>query len=205
MKQQIDNQMQQAILIQTINLDANISQTNSEINENIDIDDFEIVEEVTKSIGKAAYRISGDRHNVGKKINHVMITFALLNDLSTIYYPEKHYTLLIYPGIEKYETLKTILAPLIQELDEIKSGNPNHPQTFVRGLYRPNDITPYIYTLVYHIPEFLNLHSNFGLIGFSCSAVEKKNHQHVVHFFQKTLKDSGGENINKSAIIEIME
>ncbi|RIB28218.1 hypothetical protein C2G38_2028730 [Gigaspora rosea] len=85
------------------------------------------------------------------------------------------------------------------------SGNPNHPQTFVRGLYRPNDITPYIHTLVYHIPEFLNLHSNFGLIGFSCSAVEKKNHQHVVHFFRKTLKDGGGENINKSAIIEIME
>jgi len=59
--------------------------------------------------------------------------------------------------------------------------------------------------LVYHIPEFLNLHSNFGLIGFSCSAVEKKNHQHVVHFFRKTLKDGRGENINKSAIIEIME
>ncbi|CAG8636978.1 6220_t:CDS:1, partial [Cetraspora pellucida] len=56
MKQQIDNQMQQAISIQTINLDANISQTNLEINESINIDDFEIVEEVTKSIGKAAYR-----------------------------------------------------------------------------------------------------------------------------------------------------
>ncbi|CAG8855323.1 43433_t:CDS:2, partial [Gigaspora margarita] len=41
------------------------------------------------------------------------------------------------------------------------SGNPNHPQTFIKGLYRPYDITPYIHTLVYHIPEFLNLHSNF--------------------------------------------
>ncbi|CAG8841242.1 36392_t:CDS:2, partial [Gigaspora margarita] len=151
-KQQIDNQMRQAIPIRTINLDINISQTtNSEINENVDINDPEIVEEVTKSIGKAAYRslrdvlfyiipsliqkgvlqlsnptlhirISGDGRNVGKKVNHVMVTFALLNDLSTIYYSEKHYTLLIYPGIKKYETLKTVLSPLIQELNEIQSG-----------------------------------------------------------------------------------
>src|SRR5260364_115922 len=84
-------------------------------------------------------------------------------------------------------------------------GNPNSPQTFIKGLYRPNDITPYIHTLVYHILEFLNIHSNFGIHGFACSAVEKKNHQHVIYFFRKTLKDGGKENINKSAIIEIMK
>ncbi|CAG8618987.1 9355_t:CDS:1 [Gigaspora margarita] len=36
-----------------------------------------------------------------------------------------------------------------------KSQDNINSSGFVRGLYRPMDITPYIYILVYHVPEFI--------------------------------------------------
>ena len=71
-------------------------------------------------------------------------------------------------------------------------GNPNNPKTFTRGLYLPSQVTPYIHALVYHGWEFLEKHKRWGLKAFSCSAVEKKNHNQVLTFFCKTLKN--GEN-----------
>jgi len=72
-------------------------------------------------------------------------------------------------------------------------------------MYRVQDITPYIHVLVNHVPEFLDIHHNFGLAAFSCSAVEKKNHLQVCQYFQSTLKDGGHENSRKLAILEILE
>lgn len=54
---------------------------------------------------------------------------------------------------------------------------------FVHGLYHPTDITPYIHALVYHVPVFIDIHKNIGLLAFSCCGVEKKNYDHVLHFF----------------------
>ncbi|RHZ61852.1 hypothetical protein Glove_345g94 [Diversispora epigaea] len=74
--------------------------------------------------------------------------------------------------------------------------------------YQASDITPYIHVLVYHIPEMIKIHNHFGLAAFSCSAVEKKNHQQVSHFFKKTTKDGGGGKNGKgrkSAILDILE
>ncbi|RIA94186.1 hypothetical protein C1645_818476 [Glomus cerebriforme] len=67
-------------------------------------------------------RISGDGRNVGRKIKHVMVTMAILNDENNIYKPDYHYTTVLYPGIEKYEILEIMMAPLIQELDELKNN-----------------------------------------------------------------------------------
>ena len=50
----------------------------------------------------------------------------------------------------------------------------------------------------------MHIHRHFGLAAFSCSAVEKKNHQRVSHFFRKTTKDGGGKG-RKSAILDILE
>ncbi|CAG8823313.1 1330_t:CDS:1, partial [Gigaspora margarita] len=84
-------------------------------------------------------------------------------------------------------------------------GNINKPETFEHGLYRPKNITLYIHTMVYHVPEFIDLHCQFGIDAFSYQVVERKNHEHVTHFFRRTRKD-GGEKINKkSAILEIIE
>ncbi|CAG8645428.1 2107_t:CDS:2, partial [Scutellospora calospora] len=73
--------------------------------------------------------------------------------------------------------------------------------TIDKGLYTPSDITPYIHVLIYHVPEFLDIHLQWGFGTFSCQPVEKKNHQHVSTFFSKTLKNG----TQKSAILEILE
>lgn len=67
-------------------------------------------------------RISGDGRNVGRKIKHVMITFALLNDFENIFNPSYHYSLVLYTGQEDYECLKNALNPLIQELNHLKEN-----------------------------------------------------------------------------------
>ena len=48
-------------------------------------------------------------------------------------------------------------------------------------------------------------HRRWGLKAFSCSAVEKKNHNQVSTFFRKTLKNGGNPLKRKSAIQEIIE
>jgi hypothetical protein len=92
--------------------------------------------------------------------------------------------------------LNAFLAPSI--------GHPNK-SGFIRGMYRTQDITPYMHVLVNHVSEFIDIHHAFGLTAFSCSAVEKKNHMQVCLYFQNTLKDGGCENSRKSAILEILE
>ncbi|CAG8528989.1 17765_t:CDS:2 [Racocetra fulgida] len=82
-------------------------------------------------------------------------------------------------------------------------GHPN--RNFVWGLYRATDCTPYMHSLVYHIPEFIDIHKDLGLMAFSCSALEKKNHIQVCRYFQNTLKDGGHERSRKSAVLEILE
>ena len=92
--------------------------------------------------------------------------------------------------------LNAFLAP--------SKGHPNRGN-FVRGMYRIQDITPYIHVLVNHVAEFIEIHHEFGLAAFSCSAVEKKNHMQVCLYFRNTLKDGGHENSRKSAILEMLE
>ncbi|RIA84729.1 hypothetical protein C1645_831815 [Glomus cerebriforme] len=67
-------------------------------------------------------QISRDDHNVGRKIKHVMVTMAILNDENNIYKPDYHYITVFYLEIEKYEILEIMMAPLIQELDKLKNN-----------------------------------------------------------------------------------
>ncbi|CAG8615927.1 9068_t:CDS:2, partial [Scutellospora calospora] len=76
---------------------------------------------------------------------------------------------------------------------------------FTHRLYQPTDITPYIHVLIYYVLEFIDKHHDIGFTAFSCSGVEKKNHNHISHFFQKMMKGEGKEEIRKPAIMEIME
>src|SRR5205085_3353738 len=83
--------------------------------------------------------------------------------------------------------------------------DPNNPKTFIQGLYMPSQVTPYIHALVYHGWELLEKHQRWVLKAFSCSAVEKKNHNQVTTFFHKTLKNGGNLLKRKSAVQEIIE
>ena len=82
------------------------------------------------------------------------------------------------------------------------SGMPN-TSTFVKGLYKPSDITPYMHILYNHIPNMIRNHSKLGIQAFSCAPIEKKNHQQVTLFFRQTLK--GGGSKHKSVIKDILE
>src|SRR5436190_10704896 len=68
---------------------------------------------------------------------------------------------------------------------------PDTNTILVQGLYRSSDLTSYIHVLVSYVWEFMSKHQRWGLNAFSCSAVEKKNHDHVCYFFRKTLKNGG--------------
>jgi hypothetical protein len=92
--------------------------------------------------------------------------------------------------------LNAFLAPSI--------GQPNK-NNFIRGMYRIQDVTPYIHVLVNHVAEFMEIHQEFGLAAFSCSPVEKKNHIQICLYFQNTLKDGVNNNSRKSAILEMLE
>ncbi|GES82320.1 hypothetical protein GLOIN_2v1775051 [Rhizophagus clarus] len=65
-------------------------------------------------------QISGNGRNVSRKLKHVMITMTLLNDLDGLQKPDNHYTLVLYPGAETYESLKNALTPLISDLCILK-------------------------------------------------------------------------------------
>ena len=114
-----------------------------------DIFDPEVIEEVISSIGKGgsrsikdilkfvvpnlikreilnlqepiiSIRISGDGRNVRKKVKHVMITFAILEDIENLHNPNYHYTVVLYPGIESYDSLNILTFSLQEELHELK-------------------------------------------------------------------------------------
>ena len=69
----------------------------------------------------------------------------------------------------------------------------------------PKNVISYMHVLIYHVHEIMVIHSNFGLRSFSCSAVKRKNHDHVLLFFRQTLKDDSKETDKKSAIWNILE
>ena len=67
-------------------------------------------------------RISGDGRNVGRKNKHVMVTIMILNDIDHHHESDFHYTLVLYPGVEKYKTLKFMLSTLLEDLWFLKEN-----------------------------------------------------------------------------------
>ncbi|CAB4407413.1 unnamed protein product [Rhizophagus irregularis] len=143
---QINIRMNDRIKINTVIMPQHMD-INS--NESSDIFDPEVIEEVTTSVGKGgkrsikdvlkfivpnlikrsgfnlyepiiSIRISGDGRNVRKKVKHVMITFAILEDIENIYNPNYHYTVVLYPGLENYESLDILTISFREELQELK-------------------------------------------------------------------------------------
>ena len=64
-------------------------------------------------------RISGDGHNIGRKVKHVIITCTILDDIVNLYKADYHYTIILYPGTENYELLQRMIAPIASELDDL--------------------------------------------------------------------------------------
>ena len=47
-----------------------------------------------------------------------MITCAILDDISNLQKADYHYTIILYPGIENYEILQRVMAPMVSELND---------------------------------------------------------------------------------------
>src|SRR5437764_4695028 len=142
--------MNQIIKITLVNLKENNNLIDV-ISGEPDISNPEIVREVVNTIGIGVYRsandilsylipklqkqrvlkssdptihlhISGDERNVRRKIKHVMVTFMILNHENKHHHADYHYTVALYPGTEKYNTLKFMLRPFINELQSLKEN-----------------------------------------------------------------------------------
>ena len=49
-----------------------------------------------------------------------MVTFAIMNNKDYLKKPSSHYTVVLYPGVENYDILKTVLNPMLKELQHLK-------------------------------------------------------------------------------------
>ncbi|RHZ89777.1 hypothetical protein Glove_11g49 [Diversispora epigaea] len=72
------------------------------------------------------------------------------------------------------------------------------------GLYRKQDVTPYMHVFAQHVHQFMRQlkQKNLALRFFSTSSLEKKNHNHVRLFFGGTTMGGGIE--KKSVVHNIM-
>ncbi|PKC60050.1 hypothetical protein RhiirA1_468588 [Rhizophagus irregularis] len=133
----LTTEMNQKIPIALINLPLDFDEySNSEIIQNIKKGGTRSVKDILKYIVPTLIsneildinnpiihlRVSGDGRNVGRKIKHVMITIAILNDIQNIHKPDHHNTTVLFSGVEKYEVLEIMMASFIKELDEIKKN-----------------------------------------------------------------------------------
>ncbi|PKC58742.1 hypothetical protein RhiirA1_470515 [Rhizophagus irregularis] len=114
-RHKITRNINQKIPITLINIPTNLTQNESVFEDNLNTFSVGITEPLQNIK-------NGDSRNVERKIKHVMITMAILDDEQNINKSDYHYTIVLYPGIENYEILEVMMAPFIQELDELKNN-----------------------------------------------------------------------------------
>ncbi|PKY62503.1 hypothetical protein RhiirA4_489062, partial [Rhizophagus irregularis] len=74
-------------------------------------------------LGDTLYiKLGGDGHNVGRKQNHVMITFCLLNEEDEVLKPSHQFSICLYIGKEKYEILANVGKIFASQLAELKNN-----------------------------------------------------------------------------------
>ncbi|CAG8601870.1 13030_t:CDS:2 [Racocetra persica] len=76
-------------------------------------------------------KLSGDKRQVGKHHNHVMVTMCILNKHNMVLNPFNQYCIFLYDETEQYESLQIVFSFLICELttlnvDGIIDSNNNH-------------------------------------------------------------------------------
>ncbi|CAG8846347.1 5650_t:CDS:2, partial [Gigaspora margarita] len=123
-----------------------------------------------------------------EKMKRIKIYFEFWREEGTTNW--KHTSLMGDDKLKLYENIKNpeIMGDQFKakaitwlKLFLMKSKGNFNSKTFVKGLYRPANITPYIHALVYHVAEFKDLHANFGIAN------------------------GGKERVRKATILEIMD
>ncbi|GBC24730.2 hypothetical protein GLOIN_2v1482032 [Rhizophagus irregularis DAOM 181602=DAOM 197198] len=103
------------IMVQLIPITIVDINTKSQVDESegVDIDDESITQEVINAV---------DGQNVGRKVKHVIITVAILDDKNTSHKPDHHYTTILYPGCEDYNSLSNAMTQFCHDLRNLKEG-----------------------------------------------------------------------------------
>jgi hypothetical protein len=106
---------------------------------------------------------------------------------------------------EFFRLYKILRTPFLsdQEIDKFEIDAKNWIRTFYRategnpnstsqrpGLYRKEDVTPYMHVFAQHIHQFMRQLKikNLSLRFFSTSSIEKKNHNQVIHYFTQKIQ-----------------
>ncbi|GBC36880.2 uncharacterized protein OCT59_003084 [Rhizophagus irregularis] len=98
------------IMVQLIPITIIDINTKSQVDESegVDIDDESITQEVINA--------------VGRKVKHVIITVAILDDKNTSHKPDHHYMTILYPGCEDYNFLSNAMTRFCHDLRNLKEG-----------------------------------------------------------------------------------
>ncbi|RHZ87972.1 hypothetical protein Glove_27g70 [Diversispora epigaea] len=109
------------------------------INESSNIDNPEIEEEVLKYIGKAGY-----------------------HDVLNLQKADYHFTIILYPGNENYETLQKVMKPMISELNDLTTNGlkDSTGKIWTTILYFSSHIKPPLLPMIplnYYIPDELHV------------------------------------------------
>ncbi|RHZ87829.1 hypothetical protein Glove_30g8 [Diversispora epigaea] len=67
-------------------------------------------------------KLGGDRRNVGRKQNHVMMTICLLNEKDNVLKPDHQYCICLFVGKEKYDTLEKVAHIFNDQLSELQEN-----------------------------------------------------------------------------------
>ena len=82
--------------------------------------------------------------------------------------------------VKTFHWLQLFLTP-----DQGDENDPNHQ----RGLYRKEDVTPYMHILVQHVHHLIFIHD--GISQFACDGIEQKGHLIQNYFWRCTMKGGG--------------
>ncbi|RHZ87714.1 hypothetical protein Glove_31g20 [Diversispora epigaea] len=148
-RNEINKLINAQIPVEIFNIDQDVNQSNtnnynSEIINDILVDNNEIGNGAFRSLvtllkilipiwkkgknpviipGDTLYiKLEGDGRNVGRKQNHVMITFCLLNEGEEVLKPDKQYSICLYIGKETYEILDKVGKIFALQLMDLKQN-----------------------------------------------------------------------------------
>ncbi|PKK71443.1 hypothetical protein RhiirC2_778384 [Rhizophagus irregularis] len=79
-----------------------------------------INEEMAQLIPISIISYKKDGRSVSRKVKHVMITKAILNDKSTLHQLNYYYTTVLYSGCEDYNSLSNMITPFCNALRSLK-------------------------------------------------------------------------------------
>ncbi|RIA79913.1 hypothetical protein C1645_839650 [Glomus cerebriforme] len=95
---------------------------NQDVNQDNDFNELTRENPIITSEDTLYIKLSGDGQNVGRKQNHVMVTFCLLNEGNEVLKLNHQFSICLYVGKEKYEILNKVGKIFALQLADLKEN-----------------------------------------------------------------------------------